>query len=134
MPPLTNAKQIIENADSYGGVHVNEDLSISYTPPKGTSKEAAEANAKTVAAAEAELKAEAAKWWAAENDVAAQTGRPNAQSATPSTSQPPCSTLTERCRAPNSQPDRRQALTKLCSRPSRHRPKLTEHPPGWATS
>ncbi|WP_241011009.1 DNA/RNA non-specific endonuclease [Mycobacterium camsae] len=72
MPPLTNAKQIIENADSHAGVHVNEDLSISYTPPEGTSKETAEANAKTVAAAEAELKSEAAKWWAAELAVAQQ--------------------------------------------------------------
>ncbi len=72
MPPLANAKQIIENADASPGVHVNEDLSISYTPPQGTSKEAADANAKTVAAAEAELKSEAAKWWAAELDVANQ--------------------------------------------------------------
>jgi hypothetical protein len=72
MPPLANAKQIIENAESHAGVHVNEDLSISYTAPEGTSKETAEANAKTVAAAEAELKAEAAKWWAGENDVAAK--------------------------------------------------------------
>jgi len=72
MPPLANAKQIIENADSHAGVRVNEDLSISYTAPEGASKETAEANAKTIAAAEDELKAEAAKWWAAENDVAAQ--------------------------------------------------------------
>ncbi|WP_081290635.1 TNT domain-containing protein [Mycobacterium asiaticum] len=79
MPPLANAKQIIENAESHAGVHVNEDLSISYTPPEGTSKETAEANAKTVAAAEAELKAEAAKWWTAELDVARQIN--DAQSA-----------------------------------------------------
>jgi hypothetical protein len=72
MPPLANAKQIIENADATPGVHVNEDLSISYTPPLGTSKETADADAKTVAAAEAELKSEAAKWWAAELDVANQ--------------------------------------------------------------
>lgn len=72
MPPLTNAKHIIENAESHAGVHVNEDLSISYTPPEGTSKDSADANAKTVAAAEAELKAEATKWWAAENEVATQ--------------------------------------------------------------
>ncbi|AYE95833.1 hypothetical protein C0J29_14485 [Mycobacterium paragordonae] len=72
MPPLANAKQIIENADASPGVHVNEDLSISYTPPQGTSKETADANTKTVAAAEAELKSESAKWWAAELDVAQQ--------------------------------------------------------------
>lgn len=72
MPPLANAKQIIDNADASPGVHVNEDLSISYTPPQGTSKETADANTKTIAAAEAELKAEAAKWWAAELDVANQ--------------------------------------------------------------
>jgi hypothetical protein len=69
MPPLANAKQIIENAESHAGVTVNEDLSITYTAPEGTSKETADANAKTVAAAEAELKAEAAKWWAAENEA-----------------------------------------------------------------
>ncbi|ORV96595.1 DUF4185 domain-containing protein [Mycobacterium kubicae] len=72
MPPLANAKQIITNAESHPGVTVNADLSITYTAPEGTSKETADANAKTVAAAEAELKAEANKWWAAENDVAAQ--------------------------------------------------------------
>ncbi len=72
MPPLANAKQIIENAESHAGVTVNEDLSITYTAPEGTSKETADQNAKTVAAAEAELKAEAATWWAAENEVASQ--------------------------------------------------------------
>ena len=72
MPPLANAKQIIENAEAHEGVTVNEDLSITYSPPEGTTKETADENAKTVAAAEAELKAEAAKWWAAENEVATQ--------------------------------------------------------------
>lgn len=72
MPPLGNAKQIIANAESYAGVHISEDLSIDYTPPAGTSKQTVDANAKIVADAEAELKADAATWWAAEFDVANQ--------------------------------------------------------------
>lgn len=70
IPPLANAKQIIANAEANSGVRVNEDLSISYTPPEGMGTETVNANRKTVADAEVELKAEAAKWWAAENDVA----------------------------------------------------------------
>jgi hypothetical protein len=72
MPPLANAKQIIANAEANEGVHVKEDLSISYTPPPGVGMETANANQKIVGDAEAELKAEASKWWAAENDVADQ--------------------------------------------------------------
>lgn len=79
IPPLNNAKQIIANAEANKGVTVNEDLSISYSPPPGTSEKAAEANKKTIAAAETELKADAAKWWAAETDVAQQIR--NAQTA-----------------------------------------------------
>lgn len=41
MPPLANAKQIIANAESHAGVQVNEDLSITYTPPEGTGEELA---------------------------------------------------------------------------------------------
>ncbi|MDP7703986.1 hypothetical protein [Mycobacterium sp. TY815] len=75
MPPLANAKQIIANAESNRGVHVNDDRTITYDPPEGTNTVAAEANARIVAEAEAELKSEAAKWWAAENAVADQIGK-----------------------------------------------------------
>jgi len=72
MPPLSNAKNIIANAESQQGVTVNEDLSISYTAPEGMSQDTADANKATVAHAEAELKDAANKWWTAENDVASQ--------------------------------------------------------------
>lgn len=74
MPPLGNARNIIFNADAHNdvGVHVNEDLSITYTPPDGTSEQTIKENRATLAKAEAELKADAAKWWDAELDVAQQ--------------------------------------------------------------
>ncbi|MDP7707584.1 MULTISPECIES: hypothetical protein [Mycobacterium] len=72
MPPLSNAQQIIANAEASPGVTVNEDLSITYTPPAGTSQETADANNKVVAAAAAELKESAQEWWSAENQVAQQ--------------------------------------------------------------
>jgi len=72
MPPLSNAQQIIANAEASPGVTVHEDLSITYTPPAGTSQESADANSKVVAAAAAELKESADRWWSAENQVAQQ--------------------------------------------------------------
>jgi Alpha/beta hydrolase len=72
IPPLNNAKQIIANAEQVPGATVNEDLSITYTAPDATSPNTAEADKNAVAAAEAELKAAADKWWAAENAVAQQ--------------------------------------------------------------
>lgn len=71
-PPLKNAQQIIANAKNSPGVTVNDDLTMTYSAPEGTSNEAAEKNAKTVADAAAELKREADKWWAAEEQVAGQ--------------------------------------------------------------
>lgn len=72
MPPLSNAKHIICNADAQPGVAVHEDLSITYTSPAGMSDEDAQINSRIVADAEAELKESASKWWAAENAVAQQ--------------------------------------------------------------
>lgn len=72
IPPLTNAQQIIANAEAQPGVTVNEDLSITYTPPDGTSKETADRNRQTVADAAKELKDEADKWWTAEQTVQSQ--------------------------------------------------------------
>lgn len=72
MPPLSNAQQIIANAEASPGVTVNEDLSITYAPPAGTSRETANANSEVVAAAASELKESALEWWSAENQVAQQ--------------------------------------------------------------
>ncbi|MDP7707557.1 Tox-REase-5 domain-containing protein [Mycobacterium sp. TY815] len=72
MPPLSNAQQIIANAEAQPGVTVHEDLSITYIPPEGMNPITAEANSKVVAEAAAELKESAEAWWAAENQVAQQ--------------------------------------------------------------
>jgi uncharacterized protein YukE len=72
IPPLNDAKQIIAEAEANPGVTVNEDLSISYTAPEGTSDDEEEDTQNKIAAAEAELKADADNWWTAENAVAQQ--------------------------------------------------------------
>jgi len=70
MPALANAQQIIDNAESYEGVTVNEDLSITYDPPAGTGEATAEKNRKAIAAAAEELAEAAETWWAAEQTAA----------------------------------------------------------------
>jgi hypothetical protein len=72
MPPLNNAKHIIANAEQVPGVTVNEDLSITYNPPDGTSDKTAEANKEAIADAAKELADAANAWWAAEQAVAQQ--------------------------------------------------------------
>lgn len=71
-PPLSNARQIITNADAQPGVAVNEDLSISYSPPAGLTPNAVDTNKKIVAEAAAELKDSAQQWWLAEQQVGQQ--------------------------------------------------------------
>ncbi|MHA3020026.1 glycohydrolase toxin TNT-related protein [Mycobacterium sp. BMJ-28] len=72
MPALSNAQRIIANAESYEGVTVNEDLSITYDPPEGTSEQTAAKNHQAIRDAADELKASAEKWWTAEQTTAEQ--------------------------------------------------------------
>jgi hypothetical protein len=96
MPPLSNAQQIIANAEAQPGVIVNEDLSITYTRPAGISQKTADANSKVVATAAAELKDSVEKWWSAENQVAQQIcgaqseigNKPNFGSTSPHATRP----------------------------------------------
>ncbi|MBA0045406.1 HNH/ENDO VII family nuclease [Mycobacteroides sp. LB1] len=69
LPALVNGQIMIHNAERQPGVTVNEDLSMTYTPPEGMSKEQAERNAKTVADAAKELKASGDKWWDGDQQV-----------------------------------------------------------------
>lgn len=66
---LTNGQNLIHNAESQPGVKVNEDLSMTYTPPEGMSKEQADKNAKVVADAAKELKGYGDKWWEGDQQV-----------------------------------------------------------------
>ncbi|SKU12219.1 Uncharacterised protein [Mycobacteroides abscessus subsp. massiliense] len=65
IPPLNNAKAILNNVHGQPGVTVNDaECTLSYTAPEGMSKELADKNAKIVADASRELKDSATKWWA----------------------------------------------------------------------
>ncbi|AGM26872.1 hypothetical protein MASS_0270 [Mycobacteroides abscessus subsp. bolletii 50594] len=65
IPPLNNAKAILNNVHGQPGITVNDaECTLSYTPPEGMSKEQADKNAKIVADASRELKDSATKWWA----------------------------------------------------------------------
>ncbi|AMU39260.1 hypothetical protein A3N99_02935 [Mycobacteroides abscessus] len=66
---LTNGQNLIHNAEGQPGVKVNEDLSMTYTPPEGMSKEQADKNAKIVADAAKELKGYGGKWWDGDQQV-----------------------------------------------------------------
>lgn len=66
---LTNGQNLIHNAEGQPGVKVNEDLSMTYTPPEGMSKEQADKNAKIVADAAKELKDYGDKWWEGDQQV-----------------------------------------------------------------
>lgn len=72
LPPLTAAKAIINHAEQQQGVTVNDDLSMTYTPPSGMSDEAVEKSRQAVATMAKELKDSADKWWAATQTVKSQ--------------------------------------------------------------
>lgn len=72
LPPLTAAKAIINHAEQQQGVTVNDDLSMTYTPPQGMSDEAAKKSRQAVATMAKELKDNADKWWAATQTVKGQ--------------------------------------------------------------
>ncbi|WP_286143749.1 TNT domain-containing protein [Mycobacterium sp. D16R24] len=72
LPPLTAAKAIINHAEQQQGVMVNDDLSMTYTPPSGMSDEAVEKSRQAVATMAKELKDNADKWWAATQTVKGQ--------------------------------------------------------------
>ena len=72
LPPLTAAKAIINHAEQQQGVTVNDDLSMTYTPPSGMSDEAVEKSRQAVATMAKELKDSADKWWAATQTVKGQ--------------------------------------------------------------
>ncbi|MBB4854790.1 hypothetical protein HNP40_002182 [Mycobacteroides chelonae] len=72
LPPLTAAKAIINHAEQQQGVTVNDDLSMTYTPPSGMSDGAVEKSRQSVATMAKELKDSADKWWAATQTVKSQ--------------------------------------------------------------
>lgn len=72
IPPLNNAKHMIEFAVQQPGVTVSDDLTMTYSPPTGTSDEDTEHNRQTVAARAQELKASANEAWAGAQRVAQQ--------------------------------------------------------------
>lgn len=72
VPPLTNGHHIVDNARQSEGVTVNQDYTMTYSPPQGMSDEQADKNRQTVAAAAQELKGSADKWYSASQGVADQ--------------------------------------------------------------
>ncbi|WP_234796940.1 hypothetical protein [Mycobacteroides chelonae] len=72
LPPLNNGRTIVNNAQRTEGVTVNQDYTMTYTPPDGMSAEQADKNKQTVAAAARELKDSADKWFAGTQSVADQ--------------------------------------------------------------
>lgn len=72
LPPLSAAKAIINHAETQQGVKVNDDLSMTYTPPPGVSTEDIEKSRRAVATMAKELKDNADKWWAATQTVKTQ--------------------------------------------------------------
>lgn len=72
LPPLNNGRTIVNNAQQIEGVTVNQDYTMTYTPPDGMSDEQADKNKQTVAAAARELKDSADKWFAGTQSVADQ--------------------------------------------------------------
>lgn len=72
LPPLNTAKAIINHAEGQQGVTVNDDLSMTYTPPPGMSEKDIEKSRGAVATMAKELKDNADKWWAATQTVKGQ--------------------------------------------------------------
>lgn len=72
VPPLTNGHSIVDKARQSEGVTVNQDYTMTYSPPQGMSDEQADKNRQTVAAAAQELKGSADKWYSASQGVADQ--------------------------------------------------------------
>lgn len=72
LPPLSAAKAIINHAETQQGVRVNDDLSMTYTPPAGMSEKDIEKSRRAVATMAKELKDNADKWWAATQTVKGQ--------------------------------------------------------------
>lgn len=72
LPPLSTAKAIINHAEGQQGVTVNDDLSMTYTPPAGMSEKDIEKSRGAVATMAKELKDNADKWWAATQTVKGQ--------------------------------------------------------------
>lgn len=72
LPPLNTAKAIINHAEGQQGVTVNDDLSMTYTPPAGMSEKDIEKSRGAVATMAKELKDNADKWWAATQTVKGQ--------------------------------------------------------------
>lgn len=66
MPALKNVRQLIENAEKIPGFTVNDDLSVSYDPPQGTSEERAQQCRDACARFSEQIKDAAEKWWVAE--------------------------------------------------------------------
>lgn len=63
VPSLTNGQHMIHEWEQHPDIRVNEDLSMTYTPPQGISKEDADHNTALVATAAKELKASGDTWW-----------------------------------------------------------------------
>ncbi|TDZ42203.1 TNT domain-containing protein [Mycobacteroides franklinii] len=72
LPPLSTAKAIINHAEQQQGVTVNDDLSMTYTPPPGMSEEDIQKSRRAVTTMAKELKDNADKWWAATQTVKGQ--------------------------------------------------------------
>ncbi|SHQ64458.1 Uncharacterised protein [Mycobacteroides abscessus subsp. bolletii] len=66
MPALKDVRQLIENAEKIDGFTVNDDLSVSYNPPSGTSEERAQQCRDACARFSEQIKDAAEKWWSAE--------------------------------------------------------------------
>ncbi|MEC4842612.1 hypothetical protein R2360_25340 [Mycobacteroides chelonae] len=66
MPALKDVRQLIENTEKLGGFTVNDDLSVTYEPPEGTSEERAEQCRDACARFSQQIRDAADKWWAAE--------------------------------------------------------------------
>jgi uncharacterized protein YukE len=72
MPALKNVRQLIENCEKHPGFTVNDDLSVSYTAPEGTSDKDEKASKDAVAGFAQQIKDAADTWWQAEQHVADQ--------------------------------------------------------------
>lgn len=70
VPPLSNGHTIVDNIRKIQGATVNQDYTVTYTPPDGMSDEQADKNTKTIAAAASELKSSVDQWYSASQGVA----------------------------------------------------------------
>ncbi|WJJ55419.1 eSX-1 secretion system protein [Mycobacterium phage prophiT49-2] len=70
VPPLSNGHTLVDNIRQIQGATVNQDYTVTYTPPDGMSDEQAEKNTKTIAAAANELKSSVDSWFSASQGVA----------------------------------------------------------------